>query len=164
MIVGQAALIDFKTKTCEMPEGPSILIVKDILAPLITGKKIINVSGNAKIDMVQLLNRKVINVLSWGKHLLIVLPDVTIRIHFLMFGSYSIDEQTKPKRSLRLKLEFSKKIIYFYTCSVKLLSGDINLIYDWEGDVLNEKWNAAKARKKLMHYWIRPYFQELAIL
>ena len=89
-----------------MPEGPSILIVKDILAPQITGKKILNASGNAKIDMAQLLNKKIIELRSWGKHLLIILPDCTIRIHFLLFGTYSIDEQTKPDRSLRLKLEF----------------------------------------------------------
>ena len=132
-----------------MPEGPSILIIKDILAPLITGKKILNASGNAKIEMAQLLNKEITKVRAWGKHLLITLPDCTIRIHFLMFGTYTIDEQTKQDRSLRLKLDLGKKQIYFYTCSVKLLDGDIDLLYDWEADVLSEKWNATKARKKL---------------
>src|SRR5688572_1815240 len=132
-----------------MPEGPSILIIKNILAPQITGKKILGASGNAKIDMAQLVNKKVVKVQSWGKHLLISVPGCTIRIHFLMFGTYSMDEQTKPDKSLRLKLDFGKKQIYFYTCSVKLLDGDVNSLYDWEGDVLGDKWNAAKARKKL---------------
>jgi endonuclease-8 len=132
-----------------MPEGPSILIIKEILAPQITGKKILNASGNAKIDMAQLLNKKIIELRSWGKHLLFILPDCTIRIHFLLFGTYSIDEQTKPDRSLRLKLEFEKKQIYFYTCSVKLLTEDIDLLYDWEADVLSERWSSVKARKKL---------------
>jgi endonuclease VIII len=132
-----------------MPEGPSILIIRDILAPQITGKPILGVSGNAKIDMTQVLRKKVNNVLSWGKHLLIILPDCTIRIHLLMFETYSIDEQTRPDKSLRLMLTFSRKSVYFYTCSVKILPGDINLLYDWEGDVLSDKWNAAKARKKL---------------
>jgi len=132
-----------------MPEGPSILIIKEILAPQITGKKILNATGNAKIDMTRLMNKKVTKVLSWGKHLLIVLPGVTIRIHFLMFGTYSIDEQTRPDKSLQLKVDFSKKAIYFYTCSVKLLEENIDTLYDWETDVLNEKWNVAKARKKL---------------
>jgi len=134
-----------------MPEGPSILIAKEILAPLITGKRILSALGNAKIDIESLINKEIIELRSWGKHLLICLPDNTIRIHFLMFGTYSIDEQTKLDKSLRLKLEFDNKQIYFYTCSVKLLSGDINSLYDWEADVLNEKWNAAKARKKLKH-------------
>ena len=132
-----------------MPEGPSILIIKKLLAPLIKGERILSVSGNAKIDMAQLPDKRVIKLQSWGKHLLICLPDCTIRIHFLLFGTYSVDEQTKPDRSLRLKLKFSKRTIYFYTCSVKLLTGDINLLYDWETDVLSDKWNAAKARKKL---------------
>ena len=133
----------------QMPEGPSIYIIKNLLHPQIKGKKIIGASGNAKIDMEQLQAKKVVKVQSWGKHLLIVLPNCTIRIHFLMFGTYSVDVQTKPDRSLRLKLEFSNKEIYFYTCSVKLLFGDIDSLYDWEGDVLNEKWSDAKARRKL---------------
>ena len=132
-----------------MPEGPSILIIREILTPAIKGKRITQASGNAKIDMARLPDKKVVTVKTWGKHLLIVLPDCTIRIHFLMFGTYSINEHIRPDRSLRLKLEFNKKTIYFYTCSVRLLEGDINLIYDWEGDVLNDNWNARKARKKI---------------
>ena len=41
-----------------MPEGPSIVIIKEIISPQITGRKILNVSGNAKIDMAQLLNKR----------------------------------------------------------------------------------------------------------
>ncbi len=132
-----------------MPEGPSILIIKEIIEPLFKGKKIIAASGNAKIDMQQLEGKKIIAIRTWGKHLLICLPACTIRIHFLMFGSYSLDEQTKQERSVRLKLSFDKRSLYFYTCSVRLLTEDLDSLYDWEADVLSDKWNAAKARKKL---------------
>jgi len=132
-----------------MPEGPSILIAKNTLTAIIKGKLIIHASGNAKIEMALVTKQKVLDVRSWGKHLLICLPTCTIRIHFLMFGSYSIDEQTKKDSSVRLKLELAQHSIYFYTCSVKLLVEDINSIYDWEADVLNDSWNAKKARFKL---------------
>ena len=66
-----------------------------------------------------------------------------------MFGSYNVDEHIKLDRSLRLALTAGKHTIYFYTCSVRILEGDIDELYDWETDLLSDKWNAAKARKKL---------------
>lgn len=132
-----------------MPEGPSLVIIKDLLAPLITGKKILEASGNAKVDMLLFEAKKVRSVRTWGKHLLIVLPGSTIRIHFLMFGSYSIDKHTKRDAQLRLKLVFPKTTVYFYTCAVKVLQDDVDTVYDWQADVMNDNWKPAKARKKL---------------
>ena len=132
-----------------MPEGPSILIIKDIITPLCKNKKIISASGNAKINMAQLAGKKVTDIRCWGKQLLIYTGDEIIRIHFLMFGSYSIDENHKPARSLRLALQFPEHIIYFFTCSVKLFPGGGDNIYDWEADVLSDKWNPVRARKKI---------------
>jgi len=132
-----------------MPEGPSIVILKELVAPLLNGKKITDVRGNAKIDMSLLKGKKIKIVRSWGKHFLICLPDRTIRIHFLLFGSYSVDEQTKPDRSLRLMLQCGKHAVYFYTCSVRLLEENIDETYDWEADVMSDIWDPLKARKKL---------------
>ena len=132
-----------------MPEGPSIVILKELVSPFIKGKKITSVRGNAKIDMHLLEGKKIQSVRSWGKHFLICLPDTTIRVHFLLFGSYSIDEQTKPDRSLRLMIEAGKHAVYFYTCSVRLLEGKIDELYDWDADVMSDEWNPLKARKKL---------------
>ncbi len=132
-----------------MPEGPSILIHKEILNPLLRNKKVIAASGNASIEMDLIAGKKILDVKSWGKHLLICLPGYVIRIHFLMFGSLSINEHIKQDRSLRLKLETKKTVIYFYTCAIKLLPGDADEIYDWETDVLNPAWNPSGARKKL---------------
>jgi len=131
-----------------MPEGPSIVIVKELVQQF-KGKKILQAEGNAKIDPSDFVNKKIVDFKSWGKHFLICLPKATIRIHFLMFGSYSINEQTKPARSLRLHLKFTNGDLYFYTCSIKILEGDLDEIYDWSADVMNEKWSATKAIKKL---------------
>ena len=130
-----------------MPEGPSIVILKEAVQAF-NGKKILEAFGNAKIDKSVLTNKKV-TFKSWGKHFLICLPDVTIRIHFLMFGSYSINEQTKPDRSLRLCLKFKNGAVYFYTCAVRFLEDSPDKIYDWSADVLSDSWDGAKARKKL---------------
>lgn len=132
-----------------MPEGPSIVILKEIIIPFCKNKKIIKASGNAKIDMALLTGNKVTDIRSWGKQLLIYTEHSIIRIHLLMFGSYSVDENYKPARSLRLALQFPEHTIYFYTCSIKLLSKEAEQLYDWEADVLSDNWNSAKARKKL---------------
>ena len=132
-----------------MPEGPSILILKEIVSPLLKNKKIINASGNAKIDLSQLVGKKISDVRSWGKQLLIFTENVTIRIHLLMFGSYSIDEKIRPKRSIRLALKVSVHTIYFYTCSVRFLTKEEATSYDWKADVLSDEWDPKNARKKL---------------
>ncbi|MEI9943324.1 MAG: DNA-formamidopyrimidine glycosylase family protein [Chitinophagaceae bacterium] len=131
-----------------MPEGPSLLILKESILHF-NGKKIIEASGNAKIDISSFTNKKVLDIRTWGKQLFICLKDVNIRIHLLMFGSYSIDEQTKPNKSLRLALRFSNGTVFFYTCSVKILEGDLDELYDWKADILSDKWSAANAKKKL---------------
>ena len=132
-----------------MPEGPSIVIHTETLNPFLKGKKVIGASGNAKIEMDLLRGKKIVDVKSWGKHLLICFPSQTVRIHFLMFGSLSINNHIKQDKSLRLKLSVKKDTIYFYTCSIKILDGQADDIYDWEADVLNPAWSNPKARKKL---------------
>ena len=130
-----------------MPEGPSIILVKEAVTKF-TGKKIISVSGNSKIDQAIMLNKKVIAFKSWGKHFLICFNGFTLRVHFLMFGSYTIDEK-KPDRAIRLNLTFKNGEINFYTCSVKYLEGDLDQYYDWSADVMNDLWDKKSAKAKL---------------
>ena len=132
-----------------MPEGPSILILKEAITPIFKNKKIIKVYGNAKVDMTQLAGRKIIDIRSWGKQLLIYFEDWIVRIHLLMFGSYSVDKNIRPAKSLRLALETAKHTLYFYTCSVRLLPPNADKDFDWEADVLAAEWNPKSARKKL---------------
>ena len=75
-----------------MPEGPSIILIKEAVAKF-AGKKIIAVSGNSKIDQALLLNKIVIEFKSWGKHFLICFKGFTLKVHFLMFGSYTVNEK-----------------------------------------------------------------------
>ena len=130
-----------------MPEGPTLVILKEELQRF-AGKKIFSATGNAKIDMMVLAGKKILEFKTWGKQFFIFVKGATVRIHFLMFGSYSINEQKKPDVRIRLCLEFGNERIYFYTCSVKLVE-DPTLLYDWQADVMSDEWNPAKARKKL---------------
>ena len=131
-----------------MPEGPSLVILKEVVLPF-AGKKILEARGNAKIDMDRLYQQKILTIRTWGKQIFICLKNTTVRIHFLMFGSYSTGEQTRPDKSLRLGLRFSKGSIFFYTCAVRLIDEPLDPLYDWEADVMSDIWNPAKARKKL---------------
>ena len=131
-----------------MPEGPSILIMKEALKHF-KGKKVISAGGNAKLVFALLENKRITDIRSWGKHLVISFGKLHIRIHLLMFGTYSIDEQTRADRSLRLYLKCSNGTVYFYTCSIKTLDADPDEVYDWTSDVLNDNFDMRKARKKL---------------
>lgn len=130
-----------------MPEGPSIVLFKEAVTQF-AGKIIIAVSGNSKIDQSLLLNKKVIEFKSWGKHLLICFKGLTLKVHFVMFGSYRINEK-KPDSSIRLNLTFKNGEINLYSCSLKYLEGDINSLYDFSSDVMNDEWDKIKAKGKL---------------
>ncbi|MBA3665737.1 MAG: endonuclease [Bacteroidetes bacterium] len=129
-----------------MPEGPSIVILKEALQPF-KGKKILEVSGSSKIDIQRMKGLKVEDFKSWGKHSLICFRGFYLRIHMLMFGTYRINEQKDAVP--RLHLGFKQGEINFYSCSIRLIEGDVNDDYDWSSDVMSEAWDAKLAEKKL---------------
>ena len=129
-----------------MPEGPSLIILKEKIISF-TGKKIVEADGYAKIDYDELVNRKIIGIKTWGKHLFICLPKTNIEIHLRMFGSYTINETKKKKINPKLHLGFIKGELNFYVTDVKL-TPDL-FVYDWEADVMTKEWNPVKAKKKL---------------
>lgn len=132
-----------------MPEGPSIVILKEAVQAF-SGKKIKVASGNSKkIDYNDLTGEKILSFKSWGKHFLIVLPRYSIRIHFGMFGSYLINDW-KEQSTPRLSLEFSKNsVLNFYACAVSVIEQPLDEVYNWSADVMNELWDARKALQKL---------------
>ena len=131
-----------------MPEGPSIVILRQAIEELkLTGEKIEFAEGTAKIDIERLIGQKVIDFRSWGKHFLICFETFTLRIHFMLFGSYLINE--RKKMQVRLSLQFEKAELNFYACSVIILEEKADEIYDWEDDIMSDEWNSKKALQKL---------------
>lgn len=130
-----------------MPEGPSIVIAREEMIPAI-GKKVTVVSGNSREPISALKGQELVEIGTWGKHLLLFFEDSVLKIHFMLWGSYSINEP-KENRQIRLSLKFKGITIYFYACSVKFLKEDVDKIYDWSGDVMNPSWDAEKAFLKV---------------
>jgi len=129
-----------------MPEGPSLLIAREEMQRFI-GKKILRVSGNTKVEKERMANKKLLNIRTWGKHLLLCFDRFTVRIHFLMFGKYLVNDTKEAVP--RLSLEFAKGVLNFYTCSVRFIDEPLDEIYDWAADVLSDAWDPKAARKKL---------------
>lgn len=131
-----------------MPEGPSIVILREAVDALgLKGKIVRLAEGRAKIDMDRITGQKVTAFRSWGKHFLICFDDFTIRIHFLLFGSYYIDDRKKTPP--HLSLVFDKHELNFYTSSIQLIDARVEELYDWSADIMSEQWNARSALKKL---------------
>jgi endonuclease-8 len=129
-----------------MPEGPSIVILREAVEALGLKDKVVrHVEGNSKIDKDRLIGEKVTDFRSWGKHFLICFQDFTVRIHFLLFGSYLIDEQKKIPP--RLSLIFDDHELNFYTSSIQLIEQPADEIYDWSADIMSKTWKPAAAFK-----------------
>ncbi|CAM0999824.1 DNA-(apurinic or apyrimidinic site) lyase [Rhodanobacter sp. Root179] len=130
-----------------MPEGPSIVILREQSAAF-AGRTIRRATGNAKIDLQRLPGRRVLALRSFGKQFLVELSgELNVRVHLLMFGSYRIDEERDI--APRLGLGFDEGELNFYNCSVRLLEGRLDELYDWRGDVMSEHWDPKLARAKL---------------
>jgi endonuclease-8 len=129
-----------------MPEGPSIVILREEVAGF-TGKAVKRAEGSAKIDKARLVGQSVRSFRSWGKHFLIELEDVSLRIHLLLFGSYRINE--RKESAPRLSLGFDGGELNFYGCSVQFIEGPLEEAYDWSADVMSDAWNSRATLKKL---------------
>lgn len=130
-----------------MPEGPSIIILKEAVQSF-KGKKILQASGNLKNFDINILNgKKLLDFKSWGKHFLICFKEFTVRVHFLMFGSYTINE--RKDRAERLRLEFKNGELNFYSCAIRFIEAPLDEVYDWPSDVMNEKFDKKAAIQKL---------------
>jgi endonuclease-8 len=84
---------------------------------------------------------------SWGKHFLICFAGFTVRIHFLMFGSYRVNE-TKDAVP-RLSLSFQNGQFNVYSCAIKVFEEDPDEVYDWSADVMSDAWSPRKALKRV---------------
>ncbi len=129
-------------------EGPSLVIAAEEFAPFLD-QKIRKAEGSAKLDFQEISGHRLKRVRSWGKHFLLIFDSITLRIHFLMFGSYRINDP-RENRIPKLQLTFPHgDQIYFYSCAIKEIPDDLETQYDWSIDIMSKKWNAKKALSKI---------------
>lgn len=133
-------------------EGPSLYLAARQLKPFI-GKTVLSVSGNTKIEKERILGKKVKNIFSWGKHLIIQFDEFALRTHFLLFGAFEAELNTSTltgdyKRAYtpRLQLDFENGNIKLFSCSVRFLeTKNAKASYDFTIDIMSPKWDADKA-------------------
>jgi endonuclease VIII len=130
-------------------EGPSLVILKEEVQAF-KGKKILRATGYADLDYSRLKNKTVIDFKTWGKHFIIVFPTFSLRIHFLLFGTYFINKrkETDPK----VALKFSNGDLNCYVCSARFIEEPLDEVYDWEVDLLSPTWNFRKVKKLFLQH------------
>lgn len=130
-----------------MPEGPSIVILREQAAGF-AGKVIREVGGNSRIDIGRMRGQRIRELRSWGKHFLVGFDGFALRVHFMLFGSYRINER-RDNAAPRLSLGFARGELNFYACSLKYVEGALDAAYDWSADVMAPEWNPRAAHRKL---------------
>ena len=131
-----------------MPEGPIIIILKEELQQF-KHKEVIAANGyTPNLDPNMLIGQKLTDIKSWGKHLLLCFPKFTVRVHLMLFGSWRINSRGKNNASLGL--EFPNGEVNFYISSIKLITQPLDEVYDWQADVMGDKWDTEHAIEKLL--------------
>jgi endonuclease-8 len=129
-------------------EGPSLVILAEEARKFV-GQSAVESTGSTKlIDVNSLRGRKLTRIRTWGKHFLLCFGRDVIKIHFLMFGSYRIDEE-KPGALPRLCLKFPNGRISFYSCSIRMLEKPISGCYEWRVDLMSRAWDERHVRRLL---------------
>lgn len=128
-------------------EGPSLVILREELQPF-KGKVIAEAFGSSKLGYDRIAGQKIKSFKSWGKHFLIEFKAFSLRIHFLMFGSYRINERKDAKPRLSLRFEDDSEINFYATAIIEI-EEPLDDVYNWSADVMSDAWDPAKARRKL---------------
>lgn len=130
-----------------MPEGPILIILKEELQPF-KHKKVIAAKGyTTKMNPEILVGKTLTDIKTWGKHLLLCFPTLTVRVHLMLFGSYRINDH--GKRNATLHLQFTTGELNFYISSVVLIEKPLDEVYDWSADIMSDTWSSAKAVEKM---------------
>ena len=132
-----------------MPEGPSILHLRNTLLPF-KGKIVKEAGGYGPMPTEWINGKKLLDILTWGKHLLFVFNNGTVRVHLMLFGEVLVNERKKVNRSFYL--HFTTGEINGYTVKAIKLDQPPAEIYDWRTDILSKDFDPAYVRSLLPKY------------
>ncbi|MEO0268884.1 MAG: DNA-formamidopyrimidine glycosylase family protein [candidate division WOR-3 bacterium] len=121
-------------------------LIKEKLS-FLKGKIPLAVSGNTKENKEIIVGKKLLDVKSFGKNLIFEFDSFYLLIHFLMYGSFRINEKRKDKDE-RLSIKFKDTVINFYNTSVKIIDKK-DFVYDTTIDVMSKNFDKIKAKKKI---------------
>ncbi len=129
-----------------MPEGPSILHLKDQLQPF-KGKLVKDTGGYGAMPTDWILGKKLTDIKTWGKHLLFVFSNGVVKVHLGLFGDVLINERKKVNRSFFL--EFASGEINGYVVKATKLEKPLEELYDWRTDILSAEFDKAYVKALL---------------
>jgi endonuclease-8 len=140
-------------------EGPSLLLASEQLA-VFRGKTIQVVSGNSKIGIERLQGKKVLDIFSWGKHLVFQFDAFALRVHFMLFGTFeamvegkSVTGDYRRAKEPRLFLQFPNGTVSLFNCSLKFIeSAEAKFEYDFSVDVLSPAWDDHQALRSVQKH------------
>ncbi len=136
-----------------MPEGPSILHLRNQLLPF-QGKIVKKAGGYGPMPTDWINGKKLLEICTWGKHLLFVFNNGTVRVHLMLFGEIRINERKTVNRSFFL--EFAKGEINGYVVKAEKLKGPPGEVYDWRTDILHKDFDAAYVKTLLKNEANKP--------
>jgi endonuclease-8 len=124
-------------------EGPSLKVVADSFLRF-EGDTVLSASGNAKITMDDLVGQRIGRIYTIGKLLFLGLERISVKIHFLMFGSYRIDEKREGMKP-RLSLRCESGEVHFYNRAIRtIVNEDVAQQFDEELDIVSPQWRPGK--------------------
>ncbi len=137
-------------------EGPSLFLAAEQLAPFIN-QKILKVEGNSKIGIERLQGKKVLDIFSWGKHLVFQFDHFALRVHFMLFGTFEATLKNLSltgdyKRSYLPRLAIFCKMgeILLFNCSLVFLEEEeAKSTYDFKTDIMSSQWDRKLALQKI---------------
>lgn len=129
-----------------MPEGPSILHLRNELLPF-KNKIVQKAGGYGPMPTKWITGKKLLDIQTWGKHILFLFANGTVRVHRGLFGDVLINERKKVNRSFFL--EFAKGEINGYVVRAEKLKAPPGEVYDWRTDILSKDFDAAYIKELL---------------
>jgi len=126
-------------------EGPGIRTIVENLSPLV-GKTIVSVAGKSRFPLGRITGEAVTRIYPVGKLLFLEVPPCTLRVHFLMWGRYRLNDEIAGKVP-KLTLSFGDgSVLRFYASAIALLpSDDVERLYDRSLDPMDEGWDSERA-------------------
>ena len=124
------------------------MLYREALLPLV-GHRVLRATTTLKnTDLEPLEGMQLTSIGSWGKYLFLLFGKKVcfLRIHWGMFGQYRLNEERLGKTPTAELLFEGEELLRLYAVSLRLEPGvpDEGL-YPPDADVLNEKWDDAKA-------------------
>jgi len=126
-----------------MPEAPAIMHLKDQMN-IFKGKIVKDAGGYGKMKTAWIKGKKLIDILTWGKHLLFVFKEGTVRVHLGLFGEVLLNERKNVNRSFYLT--FANGEINGYIIRALLLEKTLKETYDWRTDILSAEFDKGHVR------------------